>query len=303
MRHVFAAGILVILSTLTALADTPKRSYIGHGRLVVNDVFGDTLDRWRTGSVVASHVWGPDWTGELPTAAGEVLELRLMGEVIAPEWLSGPTAGDRPYVGAWSLGLHTHFQKQGWQISAGADMTLTGPQTGLSHVQGALHDLLSLPKASAPVLNGQVANGLHGSLVVETGRDFAVGPATLRPFSELRWGVEDLARIGFDLSIGPVGQGDMLVRDPVTGHRYRAVSASDNGFGFVFGADVAKVTNSLYLPTTTNTLTDARSRLRAGVSWQQDKWRGFYGLTLLGPEFVGQRTSQLVGAVRIKINF
>jgi hypothetical protein len=106
-----------------------------------------------------------------------------------------------------------------------------------------------------------------------------------------------------DLSFGPAGRGELLVRDPVTGHRYRTVTRKDRGYTFVAGADVAKVWESLYLPAATNTLTEARYRVRAGVHWQREAWAGFYGLTLLGPEFVGQRESQLVGALRFQFRF
>ena len=50
-------------------------------------------------------------------------------------------------------------------------------------------------------------------------------------------------------------------------------------------------------------LTDSRHRLRAGLHWQGEKWQAFYGLTWLGPEFVGRQSGQLVGAVRIKFTF
>ena len=46
-----------------------------------------------------------------------------------------------------------------------------------------------------------------------------------------------------------------------------------------------------------------RSRLRAGFHWDTGRARGFYGLTWLGPEFTGQRTGQLVGSVRLNIDF
>ncbi len=305
--RLIALLLMLVLPAATLAEDRgpggPYR-YLGHGRLVVNDVFGDRYDRWRTGSVVGSYVFGPDWTGQLPVTAGELLEFRIMAEVIAPIRLDLPYAGDRPYVGAWSLGLHTHFERAGWQMALGADAVITGPQTGLSDIQAFLHDITFFDHEASPqVLAGQVGNGIHAAGVIEAAREYALGPAVLRPFAEIRTGVENMARLGFDLSTGPAGRGELLVRDPVTGHRYRVLDGAGNGWSFVVGADVAKVWDSLYLPATTNRLTDFRTRARAGVHWQVDRFRGFYGLTWLGPEFQGQREGQFVGALRIDFRF
>lgn len=305
MRRLVLASVLTLLLLLTAaMAQAEGRSYIGHGRLSVNDLFGDRYDRWRTGSVAASYVFGPEWTGRLPAMPGQILEFRVLGEIIAPIRLDLPGAMDRPYTQALSLGLHTHFDRGGWQMALGADAVITGPQTGLSEFQDFLHRIARFDHRLHPaVAAAQTPNGVHGSGVFEIGRDIAFGPGTLRPFAELRAGVEDMARVGFDLSVGPAWQGGLMVRDPVTGHRYSTIRTPETGFTFVAGADVAKVWNSLYLPAATNTLSDARVRARAGLHWQRDRWSGFYGLTWLGPEFAGQREGQLVGALSIRVRF
>ncbi|WP_375174579.1 DUF2219 domain-containing protein [Pseudooceanicola sp.] len=301
MRRLF----LALLLTLTAASVQAEGwSRIGHGRLTVNDLFGDRIDRWRTGSVAASYVFGPEWTGRLPAMPGQILEFRILGEVIAPVRLDLPWAMDRPYSQALSLGLHTHFDRGGWQMALGADAVITGPQTGLSDFQMFLHRITRFDHMLHPaVAAAQTPNGVHGSGVFEIGRELGLGAAVLRPYAELRVGVEDLARIGFDLSFGPVGRGELLVRDPVTGHRYRTITRRDQGMSLVVGADVAKVWESLHLPAATNTLTEARYRLRGGIHWQGKKWAGFYGLTWLGPEFVGQSEGQLVGALRLQVRF
>jgi hypothetical protein len=304
MRRLFLAGLLVLASALSGAAEDRGWSLLGKGRLTVNDLFGDRIDRWRTGSIAASYVFGPEWTGRLPSLPGQLLEFRILGEVIAPIRLDIPAAMDRPYSQAVSLGLHTHFERGGWQMAMGADAVITGPQTGLSNFQMFLHRVSRFDHMLHPAVEAaQVPNGIHASGVVEIGREIALGGAVLRPFAELRAGVEDMARVGVDLSFGPAGRGELLVRDPVTGHRYRTVTRKDRGYTFVAGADVAKVWESLYLPAATNTLTEARYRVRAGVHWQREAWAGFYGLTLLGPEFVGQRESQLVGALRFQFRF
>lgn len=306
MRRFLLAGLL-ILSSFAARADDAVSGgwgLLGHGRLSVNDLFGDRYDRWRTGSIAASYVFGRDWDGALPSRPGEIVELRVLGEIIAPLRLDRPAAMDRPYAQSLSFGLHTHFDHRGVEVSVGADAVITGPQLGLSDFQMFLHRVARFDHRIHPsVAAGQIGNGVHGSGVLEIGREMTWGAARLRPFAELRAGVEDMARVGLDVTFGPVGAGELLLRDPVTGHRYRAITRAERGVSFVAGADIAKVWDSLYLPAASTTLTDARTRVRAGLHWQRDRWAGFYGLTWLGPEFTGQSEGQLVGALRLQMRF
>ncbi|MGI3169117.1 lipid A-modifier LpxR family protein [Pseudooceanicola sp. C21-150M6] len=289
--------------TQVARADPAEGGYryLGHGRIVNNDFYGDGHDRWRTGSVIGSRIYGRGWEGRLPTQPGDIIEIRLGGEIIAPRQLSGRTAGDRPYAAALSLGLHTHFRLGEWDTALGADVVVTGPQNGLTDLQNWIHDGLGVRKASPAVLAGQVPDGVHAAAVWEMGRNFVAGSATLRPFVEVRAGPEDILRAGFDVSVGPAGQGELLVRDPVTGQRFRAIRRAADGWSFVAGADVARVMDSLYLPDAIRR--DVRYRVRSGVHWQNKRWTGFYGLTLMGPEFVGQSEAQLLGSLRIQIAF
>lgn len=305
MRLVLAVFTFVLFATVSAYADGGRFSYLGHGRLSVNDVYGDRYDRWRTGSVAASAVFGPDWTGRLPSRPGALLELRFLGEIIAPARLDLNWPGDRPYSQALSFGLHTHFGVRGFDIAAGADAVITGPQVKLIDFQHFLHRVTRFDHvATSQVRAAQIPNGVHGSAVIEAGRSFdLMDGARFRPFIELRGGVEDLVRVGFDFAVGPAGLGELLVRDPVTGFRYRVVKGADDGITFVIGGDLAKVTNSIYLPATRNQLADLRGRFRTGVHWQKDRWRAFYGMTWLGPEFKRQTSGQLIGAVSVSYRF
>ena len=52
-----ALAIFGLLATMQALS-AAERTRLGYGRLITNDTFGDTYDRWRTGSLAASRVWG-----------------------------------------------------------------------------------------------------------------------------------------------------------------------------------------------------------------------------------------------------
>lgn len=293
------------LSVLSSAAAAEQRTRLGYGRLIQNDFIGDGQDRWRTGNVVSSRVWGMGWDDELPTAFGDILEFRLNAEIMAPDNLVAPAAGDRPFAGSLSFGIHTHFQRQTLEYAMGLDMVMTGPSTLLGDFQTGLHDALGIDSASDATLDGQVGNGLHPTLVFEVGRTLDLSDRmSLRPFLEARAGAETMLRAGADLSIGSVGRGELLVRDPASGQRYRVIQNQDQGVSFVIGGDIAAVSDSIYLPAGEGyTLTDSRNRLRAGVHWQGEASSVFYGLTWLGEEFTGQDEGQFVGSLRLNLDF
>ncbi|SDO12662.1 hypothetical protein SAMN05216196_103469 [Lutimaribacter pacificus] len=304
MIRIIATGLLC-LGLLGQQALAGDRDLIGRGGVIVNDSFGDLHDRWRTGSAVGSRVWGPEWTGRAPEGFGRLLELRFGGQIIAPANTRTPDPRDRPYAGALFAGLHTHFSRGAMDFALGADLVVTGPQTGLDDFQDALHDLAGIDQTSDGVRAGQIENGVHPTLVFEAGRDLRLSPgAVLRPFVEARWGDETLLRVGGDLVLGTVGQGELWVRDAVTGHRYRTVRQPFSGFAFVLGADVAHVADSVYLPEARGyELTDTRTRLRMGLHYEGRKARLFYGLTYMGEEFDDQPEGQLSGAVSVNFRF
>lgn len=303
MRCLRRGALALLLALALALPAAAERERLGYGRLVVNDQFGDTRDRDRTGAYASSRVWGPTWSGRLPTRPGALLELRFHGEIMTPRNLVRPRPGDRPYAGALSLGLHSHFRRGATEIAAGADLVVTGPQTGLGDLQGALHEVLQSPVPSKRVLDDQIPNGLHPTLVAEIGREVALGRGRLRPFIEARLGAETLLRAGADLTLGPVGAGELLVREASTGHRYRVVTSDARGTSFLLGADIAAVRSSVFLPESRGHDLTARRRLRAGLHWQGEGRAVFYGLAWLGPEFERQESGQLLGALRLDIWF
>lgn len=282
-----------------------SREQLGFGNLLVNDALGDGYDRWRTGSYTTSRVWGRGWNGALPEQFGDIIEFRFGGEIMSAESLVNPAAGDRTWAGSMFWGLHTHFQRGGNEFALGADLLAVGPMTQLDHLQGALHDLIGIAGPSDAVRAAQIQDQWVPRVVGEVGRDIGLGSnGTLRPFVEMRAGDETLARAGFDVTFGKFGQGELLVRDWVTGHRYRAVRNHQKGVSFVAGADVAKVFDSIYLPGSQGlVLSDTRNRVRAGIHVRGNAYHVFYGLSWLGKEFEAQREEQLVGAVKLDFNF
>lgn len=302
MRNIAVACLGLLLLTAEPAA-AQSREKIGVGRLFTNDLLGDGKDRWRTGTAVVSVVRGRGWDGDLPDSMGDLIEFRFRGEVIAPDNLVSPAARDRRYVGALSLGAHTLFQRWGNEFSLGADLVVTGPQSGIGTLQSAIHNLVGV--AEPAVLASQIPNGVYPTLTFEMGRDIDLSSSVaLRPFVEMQAGVETFVRVGGDIRFGRVGRDALMLRDVTTGQRYRATETAERGFAAILGGDIAYVEQSAYLPASSGfTLTDTRKRLRAGVHWQGDKSSVFYGVTWLGEEFTAQPESQVVGSLRLDFRF
>ncbi|WP_299294547.1 lipid A-modifier LpxR family protein [uncultured Tateyamaria sp.] len=302
----FIVAALVSAACLSTPVDAQERKRLGYGRLITNDFFGDGEDRWRTGGFQSSRVWGPTWAGQAPEGFGQLLELRLGAEILAPDDIRTPAPGDRPYAGALSIGLHTHFQRGRTEFSVGGDLVFLGPQTRLDEFQDAFHDTFNIVRPSDAVRSSQIGNAINPTVVVEMGQTYALSDSTVvRPFLEGRAGNETLVRAGVDLTFGALGQGELLIRDSVTGHRYRAIEGDWSGYSFVLGADIAAVSDSEFLPADRGVIAeDSRERVRAGIMWQSEAGiSGFYGLTYLGEEFEGQSEGQIVGSVRFKVAF
>lgn len=284
----------------------PERETLGVGRMFGNDQFGDAHDRWRTGSYVFSLVRGPDWSGRRPASPGEVIEYRFRSEIIAPSALNGPGSDDRPYVGALSVGAHTHVSLGRAEASFGADLTAVGPQTRLSDLQAAFHEMFSLPTLSPTVADNQVPNAVYLSGTAELGWPMHLSEtAVLRPFVEGQAGVEDTIRVGGDLLIGEAGQGGLWLRDVPTGQLYPGIAPRAGGVTYVLGADFAVVGQSRFLPDSLGVSPlSERLRLRAMAHWQlgpEVSWG--YGMTYLSEEFEGQPEGQFVGSVKLNFNF
>lgn len=301
-RHLVAAAVAA--ATLAGPALPQEVVTLGRGTLLNNDLIGDGRDRWRTGSYVLSIARGTEWTGQAPERPFALREWRLKGEVIAPGRLTAPAAGDRRYAGIASLGVHTHVARAGWQVAAGADLVAVGPMTQIGAIQSGIHDAFGLPSPAA-ARRLELPNALYPTLLVEAARPFALGSATMRPFVEAQAGVETFARVGFDLSWGGFGRSDLVVRDTVTGQRYRATKTeSPTGLSFVLGGDIAHVASSALLPDGgAAVLNPTRTRLRAGFHWQGERAELFYGITRMGREFQAQPVEQTVGSIHLRIKF
>lgn len=241
----FSNAVLALALCVAVPALAEDRVTLGWGRMFSNDALGDAKDRWRTGGYQVSRVRGYDWHGALPQTPGELLEFRAAAQIVAPEDLVSPPLTDRRYATLLSFGMHTQFDWRGNDVSLGADVVVTGPQTGISNFQAWVHNMLNLPKPR--VVDTQIGDGVYPTLVAELGRRLPLGDrVTLRPFVEAQVGVETLVRIGGDVVVGTLGRDDVMVRDSITGQRYRAVDGTrDRAVSLVLGAIIAK---SLALP-------------------------------------------------------
>ena len=290
---------LVSLTLIGTAALAQDRVELGVGRLFSNDFLGDGKDRWRSGSYVLSYLVGPAGGQDAPQF-GDIVEYRLRAEILTP---GGPDVDDRPYVGAVSLGAHTHFVAGAAEVAMGADVVAIGPQTGLADFQDGFHDFLDLAPSAQ---QNPLPNDVRFSGSAEMGYPYALGGDVLvRPFVEARAGVEDLVRVGGDVLIGPVGDEALMLRDVATGQLYRGGGQGDPGVSYLIGGDIAAVAGSAYLPEDGGyVVSDTRSRARAGVMWRPtDDVTFFYGMTYLGAEFDRQPEGQVLGSLTLDFNF
>ncbi len=313
MKNFLAAILLCIPQLLFAQSNTivpdqtkpTKHELVGFGWMFSDDLIGDDHDRWQTSSLNLSWVLARGWNGELPEAFGDVIEIRAYTQMISPEDLITPSATDRQYAGILSLGAFTHFQRRQAEYTLGAELVAVGPQTGVDSLQTEFHKLIGSTPPSQAVLDDQIPNGFYPTAIAEVGREWDLGRSTrIRPFASLRAGDETLARVGFDLVFGQMGRSELLVRDKITGQRYRTMRKSPKGFSAVFGVDAAYVADSAYIPNSgTVSLKHERYRARLGLNWEAKYGTFFYGATYLSREFDPQPEGQVVGSLNFKIWF
>jgi hypothetical protein len=293
-------------ASTTPVATKPeKRELVGFGWMFSDDLLGDDQDRWQTSSLNLSWVLARGWDGELPEAFGDVIEIRAYTQLISPEDLVSPSPTDRRYAGILSLGAYTHFQKRGAEFTVGAELVAVGPQTGVDNLQTEFHKLIGSTPPSQAILDDQISNDFYPTAVAEIGREWNLGRSTrIRPFASLRAGDETLARVGVDVTFGQVGRSELLIRDKITGQRYRTMRSGPKGVSGVVGFDAAYVADSAYIPNSGSvSLKRERYRARLGLNWEAKHGTLFYGATYLSEEFNQQPEGQVVGSLSFKISF
>lgn len=306
-RGALALSLVAALTGGQATAQDSGIQYLGATQIFSNDWFGmpigDRFDRWRTGAYRFSAFLGrDDWDGALPSDPFALLELRFAGEIIAPDNLAVPAAGDRLYAPSLSVGASTHFEFRGLEVAAGADLVITGDQTGLMGLHDSIHQAVS--GTPVDLSNFMIDDGIYLNATVEGARSFDVGQAALRPFVQAQVGVETLVRVGADIRLGNYDADALLIRDTVTGQRVIGVPGDGGGgFSFTAGGDLGYVANSVFLPSDGPDAEEIRYRLRGGVNYGVGLADIFYGITYMSEEFEGQDEGQLVGTLSLMLRF
>ena len=99
-----------------------KTKLRGYGLLFTNDFFGDGRDRWRTGSLVSSRVFGRPEMTRTSRRREALNELRLFSQIIASSDLSrNPDSSDA----GEKVGFKEDIDRaeEGFLLSAGVDLT------------------------------------------------------------------------------------------------------------------------------------------------------------------------------------
>lgn len=307
--HRIAACLVVTLALAGGLRPASAEGYRFLGMTVFhdNDVLFDGDDRWQTGGASWSWMFGPEGTSGLPDSPGTVWELRLRGQVITPDNYTAPAAWDRRAASIVTTTLHSHWQSDGLELSAGAGLAITGAQTRLIDLQNFIHVLTPAddPQVPTSVQANQIPNGFYPTAIGEVAWRLPLGEGvTLRPFAEAQAGVETFARAGFDVFFGAGFESGVLARDGTTGFAYQTLEGTaPRGLSFMLGADAARVASSALLPSPAYSLTPFRLRARAGLGYQGRHASVFTGVTWLGPEFTAQPNGQVVSAVQVQWRF
>jgi hypothetical protein len=301
-------GLVTGLAGLGAAAQAEgfnfsDRVTLGVGRLFNNDFLGDNKDRWQTGGYSFSVIRGEGWDGSLPDHPFEIMEYRFGGRIIAPSKLRNPAPDDRPYAGLLQFLAQTHYAMGKLETSGGIGLTAVGPSTGIGRLQSELHKLFNATHPT--ILDDQLSDHIYPVVTGEIGRSYTLAGAEFRPFVEGRAGDETLVRAGFDISFGARETGALWLRDEVSGQRYVGISGNSRpGVAFTVGGDMAYVSESAWLPGSAGvTMENRRSRLRAGVEMRGANVGLFYGVTWLSKEFAEQPEDQVLGSLRLRVNF
>lgn len=301
------AAFVLMCVALSLPAEAKDRVYLGRASLSTNDAIGDFQDRWQSASASQSIFFGPadlsSPEARLPGTFGALIEYRAGYQVITPANTQTPAPGDRPVVGAARSGFFTHLQK-GWaEVALGAGVEAMGPATRVTALQDIYHETLGFDRVAPAVLGAQMGNRIRPMLSAEAAMRLPLDEAlTLRPYVEAHTGLETYGRVGADLLIGVKQGGGFAARDYVTGHLYTSARPSGPRVSMMLGADAAFVAQSSFLPADM-TAERLRTRLRAGMTIEDNFFALTYGLTYLGREFEGQDSGQMVGSWSVKLRF
>lgn len=290
MRDVLRSGALFWLIAGGAVAQdwTPDRFHLFYSN---DSNAAPKLDRWRT--VAVAGTWGFD------RGPARNVSFQLSAEIIAPERLSpSGVPADRAFAGVYEAILRDRHELRWGEVHYGLGATLAGPQTGLSEFLDAAHEVLGGVPVSDFVADNQVPNAIYLEIEAGIAHSFELNSFAVRPFADLRSGVESYVRAGIDVSWPKVVRPHRM---PVTG---ALMVDPMEGWSAGVGFDVTYVLASDLIPAGQSvTLKDTRLRARGQVSYGTGPAQVDFGLAWLGPEFDEQRSGQWIGTVGLSFSY
>jgi len=194
---------------------------------------------------------------------------------------------DRLYAGVFNyqIALHTKWSN-GIQTRFALGADVIGPQTNLDTFQTRLHKRFDVRVPHKKVLEKQIANTTYFATQLEVAYPVEFSWITFRPFTEIRFGYENLARVGVDVFFG--GAPSVLSREYVTGQVY--TPQAPQGWSVNLGMDYTHVFSSaLYPEHSPVEMLNGFMRIRSAIVYQGDGWNAQFGIASIAEQFAGQK--------------
>ncbi|MFB2531950.1 lipid A-modifier LpxR family protein [Paracoccus sp. p3-h83] len=295
-------GIIATCATTPAMAQSLLVQGLGHPvggvHVFANDALGDRHDRWQSMGYAYSRLYENSFFGN-------ATELRARGQIVAP-WSLTRQPVDRDYANAIGLGAFTIGQSGVLGYRVGAELLITGDQTGLRSLQKRLHDIFGGSSDEQIGRNyNRLANGWHGLAKGEVWARLGSDRAwEFRPYAGAQVGYETSATAGFDVILGPAAHATYWVRDEITGTPLVVNNHERHGFSLIAGADVTRLKDSIFFPEQGSIAPEKTTRrARLGVLWRSDPVSVFFGQAWLSRQFEGQVEPQRLGVLSLDFRF
>ncbi|MFK7941560.1 MAG: lipid A-modifier LpxR family protein [Paracoccaceae bacterium] len=291
--------------------------------IIWNDAIGDGKDRYKSGGI--THGWViPDvrftrepWFNRRVAA----VELQGRGFIATPENTQNPAAGDRPFAEYFAIGAYLRTigmprpvgpaLTKSTEDRIGLELGLLGDPLPFFEIQDVIHSG-SVNNNPSNTLDGQFLANIEARRTWRYHQQLNDTDLEFAPFVQVSAGMrENSVRIGGDIIYGSSLEGRLWNHDLATGAMYPGGSAPREGPQLMvwMGADAGYVASDAMLDG--GFLADGPSadrepltgRVRAGVMVEMGDAAVGYSMTWLSEEFRGQKHSQVIGAVTVKLRF
>lgn len=296
--------------------------------VIWNDTLGDGKDRYKSGGFTQSLILPESFFSSSRWIKGHASALELQGRVFVatPDNTSAVTPGDRPYAQYAGVGIYLRTSSRPKTLAdrlnliietrAGFEIGYQGDPLPLFELQELVHTagtrMGSLARTPTNTLPSEWLANIEAR---RTWRMHLEGGRTdlqFAPYVELSLGMrQNSARFGGDIILGSSLEARTWNLEPTTGVLTPGGSRRRDGAHWVawIGGDLGYIASDALLdggfggggpkvgrkPVT--------ARLRAGMMIEWGSVALGYSLTWLSPEFKGQPSGQLIGAVQLKFEF